>query len=394
MLIMKKKGLSLLAAAVFSSITAFCQSPSNGIDNNLLMGYFQGQDYGDAVTYLKTKADALREDGKVLPLLGYAYFMNNQLHEAADIYRKILGADSLSLIANGYLARISFLQKNYPSAVSYYDKLVTLKPQNAYYAKQLAGAYYHLQKNDSALKYYGQSYLANPDDPEVVVSLCGLLEGKKDFAVADSMMDGYLAKDSTQMDVISARVNAAFLQDKFQDIFPFAQRLMGAQDIAGVAMPLTLLAMSYYYTGHFDSCLKACDFMIMNKIKTETVMYLEGMALKKLKKYTASIAAFNECIGMAISKSADTYFTEKGEDYELLKQYHSAIAQYDSAHYIFHDPMRLYNIGRVYDAGLKNPEESLKFYKKYFATAKEPENENEREIYKYVKERIKGLKKH
>lgn len=391
---MKKKGLSLLAVAVFSSITAFCQSPPNGIDNNLLMGYFQDQEYGDAVTYLKTKADALHGDGKALPLLGYAYFMNNQLHESADIYQKMLAADSLSLIANSYLARISFLQKNYPSAIRYYNKLVTLKPQNAYYTKQLAGAYYHLQKNDSALKYYGQSYLANPNDPEVVVPLCGLLEGKKDFAVADSIMDVYLAKDSTQMDVISIRVNAAFFQNKFQDIFPFAQRLMGAQDIAGVSMPLTLLAMSYYYTDYFDSCLKVCDFMIMNKIKTETVMYLEGMSMKKLKKFTASIAAFNECIGMAISKRADTYFTEKGEDYELLKQYHNAIEQYDSAHYIFHDPMRLYNIGRVYDADLKNAEEALKFYKKYFAAARKPENENEREIYKYVKEQIKELKKH
>lgn len=367
--------------------------PARKMDNARLMQYFENRQYPEAVSYLEANADTLVRDTRPLCLLGYACYLDNRMQEATYWYGKVLSVDSLNRSANSYLALICLGRKDYPAAIAYYNRLNALVPGNAWYLKQAAAAWQLQQKPDSALKYYQLSYTANSRDPEVVVALAGLLESKKQYPGADSILDQYLAADSMQMDVISARVSSAFQQAQFPVIFPFAQRLMNATDLSSVVAPLTYLAIAYLNTVRYDSCLKVCDFMIRNKAKTETVMYLKGKAYQGLKNYPASLAAFSECIGMAISKSADAYFTEMGNDYELMKQYRKAIAQYDTAHYIFHDPMRLYNIGRVYEADLKNPIDALRFYRRFMAKAKKPVNENEKEIAAYVRQRVKELSK-
>lgn len=367
--------------------------PAREMDNARLMQYFENRQYPEAVSYLEANADTLGRDTKPLCLLGYACYLDNRMQEATYWYGKVLSVDSLNRAANSYLALICLGRKDYPAAIAYYNRLNALVPGNAWYLKQSAYAWLQLQKPDSALKYYRLSYTAGPRDPEVVVALADLLVPRKQYLSADRILDQYLAADSTQMDVISARVGSAFQQERYESIFPFAQRLMAATDISTLVAPLTYLAIAYQNTGRYNSCLKVCHFMILNNAKTETVMYLEGMAFRKLKNYPASLAAFSECIGMAISKSADAYYTEMGEDYEQMHQYRKAIAQYDTAHYIFHDPMRLYNIGRIYEAYLKKPGGALRYYRRYRAEAQKPGNENEKEIAAYVRQRVKELSK-
>ncbi|MHB1922718.1 MAG: tetratricopeptide repeat protein [Chitinophagaceae bacterium] len=169
---------------IFIHFSGFGQS-RNRINDSLVMGYFQDEQYIQAINYLLTNKATEKGNEKALSLLGYAYFMNHQYQHSTDIFQKILPNDSLNISANNYLARISFLQKNYPSAIHFYHQLVIIRPLVAYFSKQLATSYKKVSQIDSAVKYYFQADLDNPQDPDVVVSLSELLEEKRDSTEAD-----------------------------------------------------------------------------------------------------------------------------------------------------------------------------------------------------------------
>jgi hypothetical protein len=76
-----------------------------------------------------------------------------------------------------------------------------------------------------------------------------------------------------------------------------------------------------------------------------------------------------------------------GENYEAQKKYKPAVAQYDTAYYLFRDPLQLYNGGRVLETGLNNIDLSKKYYKKYLSLAT-PKTPEEKKAYQYVKDKL------
>ncbi|SFD26902.1 hypothetical protein SAMN05518672_1011371 [Chitinophaga sp. CF118] len=73
-----------------------------------------------------------------------------------------------------------------------------------------------------------------------------------------------------------------------------------------------------------------------------------------------------------------------------LGKYKPAIANLDTAYYLFHQPLRQYSIGRIYDAHLKNETAATRYYRKYLQLYKSDASEEEKEIFKYLKSRVKN----
>lgn len=150
-------------------------------------------------------------------------------------------------------------------------------------------------------------------------------------------------------------------------------------------------AIGYFYLKQYRQCVETCDFLIVHHYQTRPVLFLEAMAFKEQKRYPESLATLDECIGMALDKQANEYFDAKAFIYTILKQYNKAFHQYDTAYYIFQNPLQLYNKALLYDIQLKKPLEALKYYKRYLQKVDGKLKPPDKQVWDYVYARVKQL---
>jgi tetratricopeptide (TPR) repeat protein len=118
----------------------------------------------------------------------------------------------------------------------------------------------------------------------------------------------------------------------------------------------------------------------------ENVYYYAAKSYAKLGAFDTSNVLLRTCLELAISNTAEYYYNALGDNYEEMKQFKKAIAQYDTAYYLFKNPLMLYNCGRIMDGHLKNEGAAQKYYRKYLALAK-PQSMDEKKAYNYIRKK-------
>ena len=158
----------------------------------------------------------------------------------------------------------------------------------------------------------------------------------------------------------------------------------------GSLTTLTQLVLSYYIMNLYRDCIRVCDYLTAKGMAGENILYYSAKSYAKLREFEKSNELLKTCLELAISNTAEYYFHALGDNYEELKQYKKALAQYDTAYYLFKNPLMLYDCGRIQDQYLKNDEAAKKYYSKYLSFAK-PQSMDEKKAYNYI--RKKYLKK-
>lgn len=358
------------------------------IDKTLLMDYFQEQQYDKVIQYLEETVKPQEAYG--LGLLASAYYQNGQFPQAEKYYKIVLERDSNHVQAHQHLGNIAKQQQQLIVAFEHYEKLVALRPANAAYYKQLSRVCENIVgMQDTAFYFLQRSYQLNPKDVSVVTSMAAELMIQKKNSVADSILKTYYAMDSSQVSVNAQLVKLSFFEKKYADAAVYGERLLSTNTVDPTAC--IYLAAAYLQMKKYDSCIRVHDRMItIAQAAPEAVMYYAAVAYAELRQYDRSNQMFEACIKMAKSQNLDSYYAGMADNFEQMKQYKDAIAHYDTAYYLFKNPMRLYGIGRIYDQSLQDPLRAKRHYQQYLKVAK-PESKNETSIHAYVKERIKTL---
>ncbi len=383
---MKKILGSLLLLLILHPV--FSQDSSSLMDRRLVQ-YFQSQQYEKAVRYLQLMINPDTADSRYLSLLGYSYYMSNQLGEASGCFERLLKSDSANSGALYYLGTINASKGNYPSAIKYFCRLVETKPGQANYYKKLAELFQKTGNEAASGWYYKLSYQINPNDPEVTAGLAINWINQELYQKADSILDRALQKDSLQARLLILRIRSAYEQEDYSLVFPLANKLKAMHFFS--QKPFLMTAISYFNIKNYDSCIATCNYLILNKSGTQTVLYLKALSYKALKQYKNALSSLNACIHMALDEAADNYFSTKGEVFILMHQPSRALKQYDTAYYIFRKPVQLYNKARIYDGQFENYKAALRYYRRYLKHQKAPKSGNEKEITAFVKKRVKQL---
>jgi tetratricopeptide (TPR) repeat protein len=150
--------------------------------------------------------------------------------------------------------------------------------------------------------------------------------------------------------------------------------------------PLEWLALSYYDLKQYSDCIRVCETMLDMGLELEPVYYYEARAEAKLKDYAQSDTLLRKALEKAISPTAEWYYDDLGDNLESQKEYRRSIAHYDTAYYLFKDPLTLYACGRIAETELHDPAAARRYYRRYLAVAK-PKTEEEKKAYGYVKRR-------
>lgn len=371
-------------------LSAFRFSPAQSQpDQKVLMQYFEDQEFAKAADYLHRIIGEDSDNIHDLSLLGYTYYMSNQLAGAEQCYLRIWERDSSNVTACNYLGNINLKKNNFTLALHYFCRLIELKPGIAAYYKETAYTWSRMFNSSAASYYYRLAYFADPNDPGVVAFLADYWLQEKMYVRSDSILDAALLKDSLDAGLIEEKMKSAYLQEKYMLIFPLMARLKRMQVVD--LNSFLLGAYGYYYLKQYQDCVETCDFLIMHDEQTLPVLFIEAMAFKQQQKYSLSLATLDECIGKALNSKANDYFSEKADIYQMLRQYNRAKSQYDTAYYIFQSPIMIYNKAVLYDVKLKEPRVALRYYREYLDKINEMLPAGRGAVFDYVRTRVKQI---
>jgi tetratricopeptide (TPR) repeat protein len=353
------------------------------IDKNKVLDFFQNQQFDEAIDYLLPVASMDSDNLQLLGFLGYANFMNEDMPVAEKYYKRIFGIDSNNLAANQYLAIINS-NSNPDKAKMFTARLINIRPNKASYYRNMADLLRRKNQKDSALLYYNRAYNLSPNDYKNATGLADALIDNKRFSRADSILEIGLVKDSLSIPHLKLRIRSAYEAKDYQNALVPGERLIRLDEIS--LSSLTQLALSYYNLKMYNDCIRVCEYLVSKDLASESIYYYEARAWAKLKDYAKSNELLQTCLASAISKTGELYYYNLAENYEAINQFKKAVSQYDTAFYLFKNPLMMYNCGRIYESELKNVALARKYYAKYLALAK-PQSPDEKKAYEYVRTR-------
>ena len=356
---------------------------AGGVDKERVMDFFQDQQYEEALGYLSPVLQADSDNLPVLNYAGYAYFMNDNVAAAIACYHRMLGVDSNSITALHYLVAL-LENSDATEALDHALRLVQLQPKKAAWWRSAGELLGRNKMPDSAMVYLWRAYLLAPGDVKTVAALGYQLIEVREYRPADSILDLGLAKDSLNIPLLKLRVQSAYFGKNYSDAFGPGEQLLRMNEPA--VNSLEWLALSYFNVKLYKDCIRVCEGMQDMGLDIEAVYYYESRAQAKLGNYVVSDSLLRKALGKAISKTAEWYYDDLGDNYESQKEYRRAVAHYDTAFYLFRDPLALYTCGRICESELHDMVRARSYYRRYLALAR-PETGEEKKIWKWVKQK-------
>ena len=356
---------------------------AGGVDKSKVMDLFQDQQFEEALNYLNPVLKADSDNVPVLNYTGYAYYMSDNQAGAHACYSRMLGIDANSVTALHYLI---LLEENNDAgtALEHAQRLIRLQPRKAAWWRVAGELWGRVQRPDSALIYLDHAYTLAPGDVRTVAALGNVLCDQKAYDRADSIVDIALEKDSLNVSLLKLRVRSAYQNKQYPDALVPGERLLRLNEPA--VNSLEWLALSYYNLKQYPDCIRVCEGMLDMGLEIEAVYYYEARAQAKLRNYDSSNALLRRALAKAKSATMEWYYDGLGDNFESLREYKKAILHYDTAYYLYKDPLALYTCGRIAETGLKNSGLARQYFRRYLAAAK-PESPEEKKAYQYVRQR-------
>jgi tetratricopeptide (TPR) repeat protein len=371
-----------IPAIIFASICFlhFSAAAQSEQDRNKLASFFHDQQYDEAIELLKNTA--AEDSNKIdwISNMGYAQYMNDSKKAAEHYFQRAFEMDSSNVSAIQYLAALRF-SSNRESAMDMTERLILLQPDKASWYRRLAELYNNGNMADSSFRYFNIAYAMNSRDPKNGWGLANFLLDAKKYGRADSIIQTALGYDSLSDLFLKLAVRSAYEQEKFEDaIVPGEKLILLGENSVNT---MNKLALAYYNLKRYKDCIRVCQYLIDQGMTLESVFYYQAKALAKLNEYAESNDLLEICLSTALSNKAEIYLYNKASNYGSLKQYRKAIAYYDTAYYLFKNPVMKYNCGRIYETNLHDLTNAKKNYQLYLAKAK-PETAEEKKAFAYV----------
>jgi tetratricopeptide (TPR) repeat protein len=380
---MKKSGF-ITFIVVFVTIASYGQSP----DKEKITDLFQNQQFEDAIDYLKPFYVKDSGNLQILNSLGYAYYMNDNRDEAKIYFQKIFDTDSNNVSANQYLANIDISNRDYDEAKTFVYRLIHINPSRSSYYRILAGIYKKNREEDSARFYYEHAYYLAPTDSKNITAYSEILINDSNYLKADSILGAGLTKDPFNINFLKLLIQSSYDSKNYERMIAPGEKLIRMGELQFPV--LSKLVFAFYSLKKYENCIHLCELMDSNFIAVESTYYYESMSWAKLNNLVRSNELLEKCLSYAVSKTAELYYYDLARNNETMKYYQRAISNYDTAYYLFKNPVMLYHEGRIYDEHLKNYKKAKIYYSKYLKVTK-PETGDGKKLYKFVKGRYSEI---
>jgi arylsulfatase A-like enzyme/Flp pilus assembly protein TadD len=222
------------------------------------MGLSEDFDFGQSKDDPKDLIDFHLDFGRLSILL-----LEENYDEAKPLCEKLLSQRPGISRLHIRMGEIAVKQNDYTTAVSHFNKAVTLDPQGAAAQRSLATALALQDKLDAAVEHYEKSLQILPEQPVVLDNLARIYSRQGKVAEALTLWDKALSLKDNWPEVLNnlAWVKAAYEDEDFyepNEAISLAHRACELSNYENAAM-LDTLAVAYAAAGNFPEAIKTAE---------------------------------------------------------------------------------------------------------------------------------------
>ncbi len=358
---------------------------ASGYNRVFVSQCLEEQSYSALLTFVQT-IPVEDCDNFLLNAAGYSAFQTGLTDQAVSYYSRSYEKDSNNIQANLYLGMIKNRQRKFTEALSFYKRLLQLRPDQARYLKNVADCFTSLRIDDSALFYLSKAYTTAPNDLSIAYSFADALYAKKMYAESDVVITSGLAIDSNNSSLLGVGIRSAYFQKKYKSVLPMVHKLTHLGLGETIFTPVMFGVFAALQIKDYKLCIEYSEYLMRNGSEAEQVYYHAAKAYAGLKEYEKSNQLLNKCLSMAISENTEAYYTEMAENYEALRDFGKAQRNFDTARFISGNNLLLYRKALAYEAA-SDTERAKKAYQSFLRLS---QNEDTA-IVNFAKKRITEL---
>lgn len=319
---------------------------------------------------------------------------------AIDIYYSQYLLDTLKIAPIINLANIFRKNREFGSAIYYYQKALFIDPDNFFYNKSIAFCFHQINMITPAILYYTEAIRINPYDLNVYVNLANILNGERRFTSAIEVCKKGLEINNMDVQLKKVLAYTYYLNREFDLSIRGFDELLANHD--SVFFNLKYRGLAYFENKSFENSIE--DLKKANDMETqdpEVTFYL-GSALGRIGDYKGGNYYMNltKSILAPPAKEIANIYSELSS-MELKKENYSGSLEYLKLAYQSQpDPLYSFRMAQLYDQFLGDKKLAINYYDGYITMIKEGKTESGQDllldstqiIYKdYALQRINSL---
>ena len=235
----------------------------------IALAYTNNYKIVEAIEMLEPLVLKGEESSKILTLLGILYYKNVEPYKSKAVFQ-LLDSKEDNDVCLHYLGLFAIDEGKYMDAVTYLQKALILKPNNAQYAFDLANAYYLNGWIDEAVKFFNEAILKEPDNKEYLYALAYLYYRTESFEKTKIEINRMFKLDK---DYLPAKILNALIKLEEKDVLGAKFELEKLIDFESKDdFALFVLAKIYLELGQYD---KAKSYMVRAiSLKHDNLIYM------------------------------------------------------------------------------------------------------------------------
>jgi Flp pilus assembly protein TadD len=277
------------AAGVLLAVALFIGCQSTALTSAKL--YVQQEHWDKAAEQLQVVVEQTPTDGEAWMLLAVARANLSQFNEAGQAFSRAVAfpaqQEEASRLRRGFWVKSfnsgvdALGQNDFEAAVEAFSAAQAIDESNDDASRNLAFAYYQMDRTQDAIDVYRKILEMSPDDEDTAVRLGYLYFNEEDFVNAAALLAAP-GQGSTDPQLLGALATSYQALDREADALAVIETAMSA-GVANVNMLLEL-GRTYWNAGAFDKAEEVYREAVALEPDNADANHNQAMALLELKK--------------------------------------------------------------------------------------------------------------
>ncbi len=369
-------GTRVLVLLLLLSLTGKCQNAAEG-DRARINTWLQEGAWDDI---LKAAAGATFGDTFLLQSAGYAAYHNGDAEAARSYYSRVLSLDSNNRQALYITALLLKSDEQCEAAIPLLERLCRAAPNIAQYPVLLADCYSAAKDGKSALKALLLATALAPSSASVAGRLAGTYNnlGLRDSASA--VLSRAMTLHPGDPGLIAQGITVAYAQKKWQMASALADSLIATGKVR--YEPLLTAIYADIAFANWKHAVSVGEVLTARGIETEDVLYSIAFAQQKSTNWQVADSLLRRCVRKRLKPELERYYCLLAECAAARKCWQKSAACYDTAYYLFGNPLTLYSKAIMLDGAGQKRAAGLAF-RQYLAL---PRTRQDTSIVRYIRQ--------
>ncbi len=306
--------------------------------------------------------------------LADAYDFIGKDEEAISIYYNQFLRDTLALDPAVHLANLFRKNREYASAIHYYQKAVASDPENFYYYKQQGFCYDKINFPLGAIHSYRVAIMLNPHDAAMYAQLANIHNSERQFMDAIAVCNTGLKVYPEDRQMLKIKSYAHYLNHNYDSsLVGFSQLL---EDGDSTFFNLKYRGLVFFEKKQFVNAIG--DLLNANNINSndpELCFYI-GSAFARSNQNKDGLKYLNKSLRL-LSPSPNelsNIYSEMAHAYLNEKKYEESLDYLKLAYKNNATPLLSFKMAQLYDYYLKNKKMAINYYDGYLMMSNTPDS--------------------